>query len=146
MGLAYDRDRVLYNKGGGQMLDQLLCHLFGDYVLQSAWMANNKTKRLVPAIVHASVYFLPFLVIFRPSLTAILVMVGTHAVIDRFRLARYVAYSKEFLAPPSEWKRWADCRETGYHKDTPLFLAVWLMIIIDNTMHLIINALALAYL
>ena len=131
---------------GNQMPLQLLCHLFGDYILQSSWMANNKTKRWLPAIVPACVYFLPFLFIIHPSLVATLVMIGTHAVIDRFRLSRYVAYSGHFLAPPSEWKSWTDCSGTGYHKDTPPFLAVWLMIIVDNTMHLTINALALAYL
>ncbi|MBP9757931.1 MAG: DUF3307 domain-containing protein [Candidatus Pacebacteria bacterium] len=125
---------------------QLIAHLIGDYMLQSGWMANNKTKRHVPALVHALVYFLPFYVIFRPSLAAAVVMIGTHFVIDRYRLARYVAFSKEFIAPPSNWPKWRDCSETGFHKDTPAFLAVWLMIIIDNAMHLVINALALAYL
>lgn len=128
------------------MYTQLLCHLVGDYVLQSSWMANNKTKRWIPAIVHALVYFLPFIAVFQPSLNASIVMVGTHLIIDRFRLARYIGYAKNFLAPISEWKKWADCYETGYHKDTPPFLSVWLMIICDNTMHLIINAVALKYL
>lgn len=125
---------------------QLLCHLLGDYVLQSSWMANNKIRRWLPAITHACIYFLPFLFIIHSSLAAALVIIGTHAVIDRFRLARFVAYANHFLAPPREWKTWVDCSGTGYYKDTPQFLAVWLMIIVDNTMHLAINALALAYL
>lgn len=125
---------------------QILCHLWGDYLLQSSWMANNKTKHWFPAIVHACVYFIPFFLLIRPSLTAAVVIIGTHAVIDHFRLARHVAYANHFLAPPGEWKPWADCSATGYHKDTPPFLAMWLMIIVDNTMHLTINALALAYL
>lgn len=125
---------------------QLLCHLLGDYVLQSSWMANNKVRRWFPAIVHACVYFLPFFFIIHPSPTATLVIIGTHALIDRFRIARYMAYANHFLAPPRDWKTWADCNVTGYHKDTPPFLATWLMIIVDNTMHLAINALALAYL
>ena len=125
---------------------QLIAHLIGDYLLQSGWMANNKTKRSFPAAVHACVYFLPFLVIFRPSLAATAVMIGTHFVIDRWRLARYVGFAKEFIAPPASWTAWSDCSETGFHKATPQFLAVWLMIIVDNSMHLVINALALAYL
>ena len=131
---------------GGTMPFQLICHLYGDYILQSSWMANNKTKRWLPAIVHSCVYFLPFLLVIHPSFPATLVMVGTHVVIDRFRLARYVTYMGHFLAPPSEWKPWSECSGTGYHKDTPPFLATWLMIIVDNTIHLTINALALAYL
>jgi len=134
------------NNKGGNMISQLLCHLIGDYVLQSSWMANNKTKCWLPAIAHATAYSLPFLIGFRPSLSAMAVIAGTHLLIDRFRLVRYVAYANQFLSPPCEVKTWADCSGTGYHKDTPAWLAVWLMIIVDNTMHLAINALALAYL
>ncbi len=125
---------------------QLLCHLLGDYFLQSSWMASNKTRRWFPAIVHACAYFLPFFFILHPSLPAALVIMGTHAVIDRFRLIRYVIYAHDFLAPPNEWKTWTDCSETGYYKALPPFLSVWLMIIFDNIIHLIINALTLAYL
>ena len=125
---------------------QLVAHLIGDYLLQSGWMANNKTKRSFPAIVHAFVYSLPFVLFFRPSLAAFLVIFGTQFVIARFRVARFLAYFKEFLSPASEWKSWKDCNGTGLHKDTPPFLAVWLLIIIDNLMHIIINGLALMYL
>ena len=128
------------------MLNQFLCHLVGDYMLQSSWMANRKLERWFPAIVHACVYFIPFYFALNPSWAAAAVIIGTHAVIDRYRLAKYVAYAKEFLSPPSAWKPWSEHSATGYHKNTPQFLAVWLMIIVDNTMHLIINALAFAYL
>ncbi|MBI2053358.1 MAG: DUF3307 domain-containing protein [Candidatus Sungbacteria bacterium] len=125
---------------------QLLAHLLGDYFLQSGWMANNKTKRSWPALVHAVTYSLPFYLMFAPSLDAMLVIIVTHFAIDRWRLARYIAYAKEFLAPPSTWRPWNEHNGTGYHKDTPAFLAVWLMILIDNVMHIMINAFALTYL
>ena len=125
---------------------QIMAHVIGDYFLQSGWMANNKTKRSLPALVHAIVYFVPFLVMLNPSFVASVVIIGTHFSIDRWRLARYVAYAKEFLAPPSEWKPWRECATTGFHQDTPAFLAVWLMIIIDNGLYIMINALALLYL
>ncbi|OGF74781.1 hypothetical protein A3J56_01610 [Candidatus Giovannonibacteria bacterium RIFCSPHIGHO2_02_FULL_46_20] len=128
------------------MFAQFVCHLVGDYVLQSGWMANNKTQGWFPAFVHAIAYFLPFLLVFYPSMMASTVIAGTHFLIDRFRLAKYVAYANHFLSPRSEWKPWCECSVTGYHKNTPPFLAVRLMIIVDNTMHLIINAAALAYL
>ena len=128
------------------MITWLICHLFGDYVFQSSWMANNKIKRLVPAIVHSCVYFVPFLIVLHPSLSATVVMIGTHILIDRFRLAKYVTFVSQYLAPPSEWKAWSDCIGTGYYKETPVWLATWLMIIVDNTMHLTINALCLMYL
>lgn len=127
-------------------MTQLLCHLFGDFALQSSWMANNKTKRWFPATVHACVYFIPFFIVLRPSLMASVVMVVTHIVIDRFRLAKYVTFASQHLAPVNDWKSWSDCSNTGYHKDVPVWLATWLMIIVDNTIHLSINALALSYL
>jgi hypothetical protein len=36
--------------------DQILIHAIGDYILQSDWMANEKTKRWFPAACHALVY------------------------------------------------------------------------------------------
>jgi hypothetical protein len=46
--------------------DQLVCHAIGDYVLQSDWMANTKTKRSVACLAHVATYALPFLFL-RPS-------------------------------------------------------------------------------
>jgi hypothetical protein len=125
---------------------ELIAHLLGDYVLQSDWMAQEKTKRWGVAVVHAIVYSLPFLLLCSPSPAALAVMVLTHAIIDRLRLAKYVGYAKNFLSPRSFWYAWADCEATGYHKDRPAWLAVWLLIITDNAMHLLINHLALRYL
>jgi hypothetical protein len=121
---------------------QLILHLIGDYVTQSDWMAQNKTKSTWAAFCHATVYSLPFLAI--ASLNAWLVIWSTHLLIDRFRLARYVVYAKNFLSPKSQWHPWSECSATGYHKDTPPWLAVWLMIAADNTIHLAINYLAIS--
>lgn len=123
--------------------DQLLAHLVGDYVLQSDWMATQKTKRLAVALVHALCYSLPFLA-FRPSLAAWLVIVGTHALIDRFRLARYVVWAKEWLSPVRP-PPLAEC-PTGYPADKPVWLATWLLILTDNTLHIAINGAALRWL
>lgn len=125
---------------------QLIAHGIGDYLLQSRWMAENKTKREWPALVHACVYFVPFWLLLEPSLAASVVMISTHFFIDHLRLARYVAYAKEFLSPPKDWPHWSEHKATGFHESTPPFLAVWLMIIVDNLLHIIINALALYYL
>ena len=71
---------------------QLILHLIGDYVTQSDWMAQNKTKAHFPAAAHALVYSLPFLLI--GSWQAFAVICATHFLIDRFRLARFVVYAK----------------------------------------------------
>ncbi len=123
----------------------VLAHLVGDYVLQSDWMANEKTKRWIPAWAHAITYGLPYLLVTQSPL-ALAVIVVTHAVIDHYRLARHVVWAKIFLAPRSYWHPWSECSATGYHKDRPAWMTVWLMIIADNTIHLAINAGAVAWL
>jgi hypothetical protein len=123
----------------------LLAHLVGDYLLQSHWMANEKTKYWWPAWAHALTYGLPFLLVTQ-SPAALVVIVVTHAVIDHYRLARHIVWAKNLLAPKSYRRPWSECSATGYPADTPPWLAVWLMIIADNTMHLIINVAAVRYL
>ena len=125
---------------------QLILHLIGDYLLQSDWMALNKTKCSKAAAAHAVTYSLPFLIL-EPSLAAFLVICITHFFIDRFRLARYVVYAKNLILGPKKYRhKWEDCKETGYHKDIPQWLSLWLLVASDNTIHLLINWAALSYL
>lgn len=114
----------------------LIAHLIGDYVLQSHWMATEKTKRWLPAVAHAVSYGLPFLLLTQ-SVIALAVIIGTHAVIDRYRLARHVVWAKNQLAPAAHRPGHT---ATGYPDDTPPWLAVWLLIICDNTIHIVINS------
>lgn len=150
------------------MMPQLLAHLFGDYILQSDWMTQNKTKRSWPALVHALLYALCFVWVcylpgyvtvhnppcvtyldergnetlcvteglqipanatgynvyaVRPAADVIhkgyfrwlpwLVIFSTHFLIDRYRLARYVVWAKNWLGPKKFWYRhgpqaWSD--------------------------------------
>jgi len=120
----------------------ILAHMIGDYILQSHWMAQEKTKRWWPAIAHAATYGLPFLIVTRNPV-ALAVIVVTHAVIDRFRLARHVVWVKNHLAPAGSVPAWSECKATGYPPDTPAWLAVWLLIIADNTIHILINSAAI---
>jgi hypothetical protein len=123
----------------------LLAHAAGDYLIQSDWMAVEKTKRWWPAIAHAVSYGIPFAFLV-PSIWAWLAIVGTHAVIDRYRVARYLVWFKNMLAPWSHKADWAECRATGYPPDRPVWLTTWLLIIADNTLHVTINLLAVKYL
>lgn len=122
--------------------EALLAHLVGDYLLQSHWMAQNKTQRNLPAVTHSVTYALPFLALTR-SPRRLALIAGSHFVIDRWRLARYVCWAKNFLAPPGSNPPWSECRTVGYPPDCPDWLAFWLMIVADNTMHGICNWLAL---
>jgi len=116
----------------------LLGHFVGDYLLQSDWMAQEKTSRWFPAICHGITYGLPFLLVTQWWLP-LLIIVGTHIVIDRYRLAKYVVWAKNFLAPRRYWYPLEQCKTTGYPDDRPAWLTVWLMIIADNTIHIVIN-------
>lgn len=145
---------------------QLILHLIGDYVLQSDWMANNKIKCNKAAAAHAITYSLPFLLL-QPSWAAFTVILGSHFLIDRFRLARYVVWFKNVVfgpwspscgcgcdgvdsdCPRCRYRRrlkWSNCSATGYPSDAPPWLAVWLLIAADNTLHLAINYVALGWL
>lgn len=125
-------------------MTQLLAHLWGDYILQSDWMAQNKTKDSFAAAIHAFLYTLCFWPILHDQhFWAASVILVSHFFIDRFRLARYVVWAKNWLGPN---KPWSECDKTGYSNDAPPWLAFWLLIIADNTLHLTINFLAIRYL
>lgn len=128
--------------------DQFVAHLVGDYILQSHWMATEKTKRSIPAAIHAVCYTLPFLLITR-SPVALAIICGTHFVIDRWRLARFLVWLKNgpvhWVYVPggvSGWD-WKPLTATGYQDDVPAWLSVSLLIITDNTLHIICNAFAI---
>ena len=119
-----------------------LAHMVGDYLIQSDWMAQEKTKRWWPAIAHALTYGIPFLFVTQSPL-ALLVIVGTHAVIDRYRMARHVVWFKNQLAP----RVFRPPRTaTGHGPDRPEWLSVWLLIIADNVLHMLINVAAVVWL
>lgn len=126
--------------------DQILIHAIGDFVLQSDWQANNKTKSWWPALAHVFVYGLPWLLL-TTSPAALAFIIGTHLVIDRWRIARHISWAKNFLAPPSDWpSEWKACEATGYGPEKPLWMSVWLMIIVDQILHVACNAFAIRYL
>jgi len=153
-------------------MEQLILHLVGDYLTQSDWMAQNKTKAFWPAWVHALVYSGPFLLLTGGApnpLGAITTILITHFIIDRFRLARYVVWLKNWSGPAKAWYRdpsgvtdvdngvverfcnqptppFAECSVTGYPPNRAAWLSVWLLIIADNTLHLMINYAALRWL
>lgn len=161
------------------MGEAVLVHLVGDWLLQSSWMANEKVKATLPALVHVTIYGLLFLLVTR-SVPALAVIVGTHFVIDRWRLARQVRWVANFISPVRRHKRyraadgrtlsfvngnadpttvgsiyhqwrssnpsWKECSKFGSPPDTPEHIAFWVMIVADQTMHLLINYAALRWL
>jgi len=118
--------------------DQIVAHLVGDYLLQSHWMATRKGQNSFAAFAHATAYSWPFLLLVPggwPGVLALAVIGGTHFLIDRWRLARFVVWAKNGARGP--------VTATGYPDDVPPWLAVWLLIIADNVIHLLINGVVL---
>ena len=131
--------------------ESFLCHLVGDYWLQNNWMARNKKKDWLPAIVHGIIYTLPFLLLTQ-SWLALLVICVTHIIIDHTHI----------VSKLNQIKNWDFKQETLYLEESsrtisslvfkdgytkrPMFIRVWLIIIQDNILHLVINYLSLLYL
>jgi hypothetical protein len=147
-------------------MEQLLAHLIGDYCVQSEWMAQNKSRKTFPCLVHASLYTACFWLL-TSSWTALAIIGVTHFFIDRYRLVRFVIYAKNFLTPEATAVPWEYCDTTGLYdhipdnalsrevasilekdhnlKPNPVWLSTWLAIVTDNTIHLLINFLTLSY-
>jgi len=133
--------------------DQLVAHAVGDYILQSHWMATEKTKQSLAAAIHAVTYTLPFALITQ-SPAALALICGSHFLIDRYRLARFVVWAKNgpWKATPVLYDGALDGYDwslkpvtaTGYAEDVPPWMAVWLLIAADNILHVICNALAIS--
>lgn len=129
-------------------------HMVGDYITQTSWMANEKVRRWLPAWVHGVVYTLPFLLLTQ-NVWALLIIGGTHAVIDHYRLAKHFIWLRTALFEPrrymgDDWQTgkplyaprltWVEASANfGFSKDTPAWLAGWLMFITDNIIHNAIN-------
>lgn len=140
----------------------LLAHFVGDYIIQNQWMADQKTSKWLPALVHGFTYTIPFLFATQ-SIAALLVIALTHAVIDRYRLAKYLIWFKNQLVPKAARYPWNPAtreandhsikmpqqlndRATGFPQSVPSWMSVWLLIIVDNTVHIVINTLAIIFL
>jgi len=133
-------------------MEQLLIHLFGDYWLQSDWMALNKTKQTLPCSVHCFIYTLPFL-LFTDNILALFLIFATHFVEDRWSLVKYFIWFKNHANPTLTYPSFDKCSVTGYYdtwnpdnKDgRPNWITTWLYIITDNSYHLLCNFLILNY-
>lgn len=109
----------------------LILHFVGDYLLQNDWMAQNKTKAFIPAMIHAMVYSLPLTYFLDLTTIGGLIIMWSHFFIDRYRLATYWI---KFV----NWN-W-NSNNFGFSDKTPVWLSTWLMIVIDNTWHILINS------
>jgi hypothetical protein len=147
-------------------MEQLLAHIFGDYIFQSDYQALNKSKRSFPCFLHVLIYTSMFLFL-TTSWKALLVIGGVHFVLDRWHfIIRRLIWCKNHLGPGLSYVPFAKCNATGYYDNlmnevtnhpstneeingyTPRlnYITIWLYIITDNAIHLLTNYLALKYL
>jgi len=123
--------------------DQIVAHIVGDFILQSDWMAREKFRSSFACLVHVVFYTLPFLLITQVPATLLLIA-GTHFMIDRWRLPRFLIWAKNLPFPGRQ--PFKECHRTGFPPDMPDHLARLLYIIIDGICHVLINGAAIYYL
>lgn len=139
-------------------MEQVLLHLWGDYIFQTDTQAKGKKLKgwygTWCCLKHCLTYSLPFLLI--GSWKAWLVIFVTHFIIDRTKLIDYLLAIKNDVKklkvcgneehPVSEGKYMYDISNFGFGLDRPQILTLWLYIIVDNIFHITINFFALKYL
>ena len=118
-------------------MEQLLCHLTGDFLLQNTWMGENKSKKTWICLLHVLIYTSVFLLL-TTSWKALLFIGVTHFIIDRFQLPKYLIRLK---TPGGKLYP-----SFGFKPEQPHYQAFWLYVITDNTLHLLLNYLALRFL
>lgn len=124
--------------------DQLLAHLVGDFLFQSDWMALGKYRSKAIALLHGVCYTLPFLFLTHRPLT--LLTIGlSHAIIDHYQIGKLVAWLHNWPSPVRS-KPFSECKRNGYDPDRPVHITDWLGIIVDNSIHIFLNACALKWL
>lgn len=70
-----------------KLITLIFCHLIGDYVLQTDFIAKTKGTNWYHLIVHCMLYCLPFFVIYGSTWQLLFIFI-THMVIDPIK-ARY---------------------------------------------------------
>ena len=69
------------------ILEIIICHMIGDYVLQCDFIAKTKGSNWYHLFVHCILYVVPFVIVFGIDLR-IYVLLLTHLIIDPLK-ARY---------------------------------------------------------
>src|ERR1700733_13764368 len=115
-------------------MNELIAHLFGDYVLQNHWMANKKTSSSIACLIHVFLYTICFLFVTR-SIGSLAIISSTHFFIDRFSLAKKWP---EIYGKTSNCFIYFLIDKVKHIEPAPAFISVWIAIIVDNTFHLLI--------
>lgn len=132
---------------GTVLLMGVLIHCVGDFILQSGWMAWRKPTSWPIAALHVAAYT-PLFLLVTLSPAALTVIAGTHLLIDRLSLAKQlIRVRNQILAPRAHRPQWSTTATTGFAPGTTdKVTAAMLVTVVDQTLHISINSLALALL
>jgi hypothetical protein len=101
-------------------MEIILGHLVGDYLLQSDWMALNKkkigAKGWIPCIIHCLIWTTSMMLfIGKLNIALLLGLFISHLILDRTNLVVWLLNATRIMPNPAMWK----------------------VIIVDNTLHLL---------
>jgi hypothetical protein len=79
-----------------KIINILICHLIGDYVLQIDYIAN--TKKTIPyhLVVHCLLYCVPFYLIFNLSWQLAVIFIS-HLIVDYLKCHKKISYFADQL-------------------------------------------------
>ena len=99
-------------------MEYLLCHLFGDFILQTDWIAINKKQSNIVCLIHVITYLLPFLLLDLYYWQYLLISIQHYSQDRTNFVIWFMKYkgSPKFIEPP---------------------MGPWSIIITDNILHLI---------
>lgn len=118
------------------MYEALICHLLGDFCLQNDWMASKKRMDSFCCAVHVAVYTAVFLAL-TWNILALALIAGTHFLIDRCGLGLKWC---EFYGVGSPWIRITDeGSPPRLQVPEPAYKNFWLVVVCDQTFHLVCN-------
>lgn len=118
-------------------MELLLCHLIGDYLFQSSWMATNKKKPSLKGElachVHCFLYTLVFLSI-TTNFNELFWIYAMHYIIDRTKIVDWMIAIRDQCI----YKGY-DLSNLGLPLERPKFIAFFVYVMCDNTLHLLFN-------
>lgn len=86
------RNRMIIN-----IIEIIICHIVGDYLLQTDYMAKEKNNNLYILFVHCVCYCIPFIYIFGFNYKIISLLI-IHMVIDWMKIHHYINIAVDQIA------------------------------------------------
>jgi hypothetical protein len=112
--------------------------MIGEFLIQSDGIYKLKQRSWLWASLKGLTYAALFLACTQSPM-ALAAIFGFHTVMSRYKLAKYVCYLKNHLAPKSQWHKWADCNLNGHFKDKNQWYSHGKMLIVESMLMIAAN-------